>query len=188
MDELLKSALKDDEKLLWSGKPESFETLDKTNKPAFTKKAVISAVAAILLSIVYTFLVAKSNNFKIGVVIVIFAIALFVPLAVLLDANKLKKSILYAVTDQRLITVADSAKGVEYSAIKTAAFKTDADGHTSLLCGADALELPPDKWRAQAVTGVCLDDSAEVCERYAMYALPNAEKLKEILAPYLSLK
>lgn len=188
MDEILKSALKDDEKLLWTGKPESFETLDKTHRPGFKKKIIISAVIAVVLSVIYALIVAKSNNFKISIVLVIIVFAAYVPLTVLLDANKLKKKISYAITDKRLITVLDSAKGLDYSAVKTAAFKTDADGHTTLLCGPDALAQSPDKWRAQAVIGACMDESAVVCERYAMYALPDADKVRKILAPYLPLE
>ena len=40
MEELLKESLREEEKLLWSGWPEAFETLDKTHKIPFIRKGI----------------------------------------------------------------------------------------------------------------------------------------------------
>ena len=37
MEDMLSSVLETGEEVLWGGKPETFETLDKTNTPAIVK-------------------------------------------------------------------------------------------------------------------------------------------------------
>ena len=44
MEEQLREHLMDGERLLWSGSPESFETLDKTNKTSIIVGFVIKAL------------------------------------------------------------------------------------------------------------------------------------------------
>lgn len=188
MEEILKSALDDNEKLLWTGRPENFEALDETNRKYFIKKAIIAAAVSALLIAAYALMVVSSGNFKFSIVAIILVFAVYGPLNVLMDANKLKKKIGYAITDKRLITVLDSARGIPYSAVKCAEFRTDADGHTALLCGPDAVNSKAEQWRAFTVIGACMDESGEQCERYVMYALPEAERVKVILKPYLNIE
>ena len=188
MEDLLKNALDENETLLWSGRPENFEVFDKTNKKCFVKKAVIAAIVSVLLIGAYALMSVPNGNFKFIIVVIILVFAGYSPLNVLMDANKLKKKIGYAITDKRLLTVLDSAKGIPYSAIDCAALRTDEDGHVTLLCGPDALNSKPGDWRAFTVIGAYMDDSGEKCDRYAMYALPDAERVKAILKPYLNIE
>lgn len=187
MEEMLKNALDNDEKLLWSGRPEAFDTFDETNKKHFIKKVITAAVITALLVAGYALLVAGSGNFKLSIVVIILVFAVYSPMNLILDANKLKKKVLYGITDKRLITVIDSARSVHYTEIKTAALKTDPEGHTTLLCGHEAVDSKPELWRAYTIIGICMNDRGDVCERYAMYALPEPEKIREILKPYLDL-
>ena len=105
----------------------------------------------------------------------------------LLDASKIRKRALYAITDKRLLILTDSAKSVEYSAISAAKLDRDEDGHTSLLCGEDAIKAKPWKRRAAMLSGAITDDNTGMCERFVMYALPDADKVKETLKPFLPL-
>ena len=105
----------------------------------------------------------------------------------LLDASKIRKRMQYAITDKRLIILTDSDKSVEYSAISAAKLDRDEDGHTSLLCGEDAIKAKPWKRRAATLSGAITDDNTGMCERFVMYALPDADKVKETLKPFLPL-
>jgi len=53
MEQEIKEYLKKGEKLLWSGSPEGFETLDATNKTALIRKAVITCVTTFAVCAFY---------------------------------------------------------------------------------------------------------------------------------------
>lgn len=188
MEELLKESLREDEKLLWSGRPEAFETLDKTHKSPFIRRGIITAVVTVALCVAYVILVrAKEAPVKPAVLVIVAACGIFIILRGLLDASKIRKRACYAITDKRLIILTDSAKSVEYSAINVAKLDRDEDGHTSLLCGEDAIKARPWKRRAAVLSGAITNENTGMCERFVMYALPDADKIKEILKPYLPL-
>lgn len=188
MEELLKESLREDEKLLWSGRPEAFETLDKTHKSPFIRSGIIAAVVTIALCVAYVILAkAKDVPLKPAVLVIVAACGIFIILRGLNDASKIKKRACYAITDKRLIILTDSAKSVEYSAISAAKLDRDEDGHTSLLCGEDAIKARPWKRRAAVLSGAITNENTGMCERFVMYALPDADKIKEILKPYLPL-
>lgn len=188
MEELLKESLSEEETLLWSGRPEPFETLDKTHKKPFIRSAIITALITLAICAAYVILIIIENTqLKPGVLVVVAACGVFLILRSLLDASKIRKQVQYAITDKRLIVLADSAKSVEYSAVSAAKLDKDGDGHVSLLCGEDAIKAKPWKRRALVLTGAVTNDTTGVCESFVMYALPETDKVKEILKPYLSL-
>lgn len=188
MEDILKEALREDEQLLWSGRPEPFETLDKTHKKPFIRSTILTAVVTLAICLAYILYAGSRNvDVKIGVPIVVAACGIFIILRGLMDASKLKKGVLYAITDKRLFVVMDSARAVEYSSIHEARFCTDEDGHTSLLCGDRGVKAKPHSCRAAVLTGVCTDSDTGLCENFAMYAIPDAGKVKTILKQYLPL-
>ena len=91
MDEELKSALKDGEKILWQGKPESFVTLDKTNKKSFVIKAVITAVICVGLIIAYGAATIPQDNFKPVLPLVVAGFGILIASSAFLDARRLRK-------------------------------------------------------------------------------------------------
>lgn len=188
MEELLKESLREEEKLLWSGRPEAFETLDKTHKTPFIRKGIITALVTIALCVAYVVLAKiEEAPLKPAVLVVIAACGAFIIARDLLDASKIRKRAFYAITDKRLLVLTDTAKSVEYSAINAAKLDKDEDGHVSLLCGNDGIKAKPWKRREAVLTGSCTDDSTGLCERFVLYAIPDADKVKEILKPFLPL-
>ena len=178
MEELLKESLREEETLLWSGRPEAFETLDKTHKIPFIRKGIIAALVTIAICAAYViFAQIKNVPLKPAVPVIVAACGIFVILRGLIDASKLRKRVLYAITDKR----------VEYSAISAAKLDRDEDGHVSLLCGEDAIKAKPWKRRVMALAGTVTNDTTGMCESFAFYAIPDADKVKEILKPYLPL-
>ena len=188
MEELLKESLREEEKLLWSGSPEPFETLDKTHKTPFIRNGIITGLITIAICVAYVILAnIEDVPLKPGVLVIVAACGIFIIVRALLDASKIRKRVQYAITDKRLIVLTDSAKSVEYSAVSAAKLDKDGDGHASLLCGEDAIKAKPWKRRALVLTGAVTNDTTGVCESFVMYALPETDKVKEILKPYLSL-
>ena len=60
MEEQLREYLMEGEQLLWTGRPESFETLDKTNKTSIIVGLVIKAI--ITLGILLLFIISAQEN------------------------------------------------------------------------------------------------------------------------------
>ena len=61
MTEQLKEALQEGEQLLWQGKAESFETLDRTHKQNLIMTMVISLGVALAICIAYTVAAGIAN-------------------------------------------------------------------------------------------------------------------------------
>ena len=190
MEETLARVLESDEHLIWQGKPEEFETLDKSYKKLFVNRVIIAIIAAAVIIAAYAFIILnKGVELNIFVRVVIAAASVLGPLSVFNYANKLRKKTVYAASNKRLIVYSGDLKTTEYEMIKTACFKKDEDGHTTLLCGKEAVNAAPSKWRMISLFGLN-DLEAEggpECERFGFYALENPEELREVLAPYLKI-
>ncbi len=187
MEEILKDELRSGEKLLWTGKPEDFETLDVTHKKPLIIKAILILGIVFVLCAIYIFY-ALSIGIDIKKILVVAAVAFAFMGALngLTDGRKMKK-MFYAVTDQRIISGIELAKSLEFSQISDVAFKTDADGHTSMLFGKDAIKAKSYEYRSLALLDAYIDEETGFCTRFALYAVPDAENLKSILSKYIAL-
>ena len=182
-NEMLKAALEKDERILWQGKAEQFETLDNTHRKSFTIKAVVGGLIALVVSVLYV-LASKGIGIKPFVFVLVFLLCGIPAFNVLGDASKLRKIAYYA-TDRRLITLRDSVRAMNYVSIHEAGFRMDRDGHLSLLCGEEALKLNPEKWRETAIVGQGATEGPE-CVRFVFYAPTDSEALKAVLNKHLS--
>lgn len=177
----LDRVLKAEEHLLWSGKPENFEILDATNKPVFIFRCILCAVILAAVELLYILMAIGSGaGIKWGVAAVLAIACALSPILFLTRSRKLRKFI-YAATDTRLIIVSDQVKEIEYRRIPGCAFKTDADGHTTLLCGAKAISSKPGKWRELTFFGDPGDDGTSPCGKFAFYAVETPEALRAVL-------
>lgn len=185
MEYKLNDYLIEGEKILWTGSPD-FVALDKTNKPFIIGKAVAMIVAMAIFLIYYlSQTAAGAAELKFSVFVIVAALAALVVLPEILDANKLKKTI-YAVTDRRLISiVSGSVESVEYSKIKEYTFETDKDGQISLLCGERAMSSKPRLRRLLTILGTRLSEDKNVCESFVFYGVPEADKVKKLVAKYI---
>jgi len=186
MEELLKEELKENEKLLWTGKPEAFETMDKVYKPALIKKVIMMTVLVAALAVAYVVLAnAKGVDLQAWLLILLAACVVGSAVTPFLDAKKLRARTLYAVTDIRIIVVQDTVKDVPFAAIEEAVALTDEAGHTSILCGQDAVKFKASACRAAAASGPRANGENGLCESLVLYAVPEAAKVKEILSKYI---
>lgn len=183
MEDILQVSLEVGEQILWQGKAEPFETLDKTHRKSFAVKAIVGGLIAIIISIVYIFAVINTAPIKFFVFLVVFILCGIPAFNVLSDASKLRKTA-YLATDRRLISVRDSVHDMKYDCIHEAAFRMDRDGHVSLLCGDEAMKLKPEKWREAAVVGQRVTEGPD-CHRFVLYAPTEPDVLKEILNTHL---
>ncbi len=190
MEDILKSKLKDDETLLWSARPEAFETLDKTHKAAFMRKAVVIAAVAVALIVLYIIAAIKNHApVQIPVILVGLAAGLYGMFGDILDANKLRNKTIYGLTDQRIIAVMGmSTEAVDYERMSKGdyEFVTDEDGHTSLLCGERAREAKPNGRRTVTVCGAQNNAETGECHGFGMYGITEHVKdIDAILSKYI---
>lgn len=189
MQEEIRAALEEGEELLWSGRPEEFVTKDRTYGRAIIRNVIIKAVISAAVITGYIAL-ALSRGVEVKTILVILLVlgAAALVYGDFRTANILRKKVCYAVTDRRLILLASELKGISYDRIKTARFAKDEDGHVTLLCGKDAVASSPVKWRGYASSTIRTDAETGECEFLAFYALPEAEKVKNLVKQYLPLE
>jgi hypothetical protein len=173
MEEKLKAKLKDDETLLWTAKPEAFETLDSTHKKHFVMKGILLSVIFLALIAIYI-RAALSTHSTIQIPVILIGLAAYAYglFGEFMDANKLRNKSLYALTDQRMIAVMGmSVEAVDYERLSDYEFVTDEDGHTSLLCGERAREVKPYGRRSATVCGAQNNAETGECHGFAMYGI-----------------
>ena len=173
MEEKLKAKLKDDETLLWTAKPEAFETLDSTHKKHFVMKGILLSVIFLALIAIYI-RAALSTHSTIQIPVILIGLAAYAYglFGEFIDANKLRNKSLYALTDQRMIAVMGmSVEAVDYERLSDYEFVTDEDGHTSLLCGERAREAKPYGRRSATVCGAQNNAETGECHGFAMYGI-----------------
>ena len=187
METMLQNHLKEGETLLWSAKPEAFETLDATHKTPIVRKIAIIVLSIAVLSAWYIS-AAVANGVKVQPIAILICASPFLYSIWndFSDAKKLKNQILYALTDQRLLTLnGKQLSALEYGKVPCYDLVTDAAGHTSLICGEDAMKAKEKTRREAAVCGVRMNIDTDLCESYAMYGITaDADKVKTILDRY----
>ena len=188
MEDKLSQLMESNEELLWTGRPEAFETMDKSNKRPIIIGEIIKAVAFAALIIAYLIAGKRSGGVMPGLVVVLLVVAVYALASPFLTARALRNKAVYALTNRRLYRVGTTGEGyVDYDVIKVAAIRTDADGHQTLLCGPDALKTRPGRWRDRSTGSAALDMDTRECDRYVFYALPKDEKLMALLKEKLPL-
>ena len=185
MDENLKSTLEKDEKILFKGKPESFETLDKANKQPFIITTVLTVLVCLALILTYTINTLAIENFKILVPFVIAAIGALIISSTFRDSRKIRK-LEYVITNKRLMRLGDEISSMPFPAIKQYIFKLDEEGRTSLLIGEDAITKKTSKWRSAAVSSFAKDLNTGECEQAVFYAIPD--RFRKIFTEQISIQ
>ena len=188
MEQQLREHLKEDEQLLWSGRPEAFETLDRTNRSGIITGLVIKALVSLAILAAYIIAVQRQGSFSPGVVVIILAFAAFALASPFLTARRLRRKTIYGLTDKRIMRYGSFEGAVPYERIRSAVLRTDEDGHTSLLCGPKTVGLEPRKWRSQADAPFINSEDDPEAVRVLLYAVPMSDGFKEILEKHLTLK
>lgn len=182
MDEMLSAYLEENEQILWDSHPEPFTTLDRTHKDPFIKKVWITLITTAVLLALYIGVIGGHDPLIIAVTVIIAA---YICISTHMNAWQLKKA-RYLITDRRIIVMNNDITFAHYDEIPMAFFRKDADGHTSLVCGEYAIELAPHKWRSYSAAGVRFIPNSKVCDNLILYAIPDPDKVKEVLKPYLT--
>ena len=188
MEELLRAKLHDDETLLWTARPEDFETMDAAYKTAIIRKIVMVILGIVVLGGWYVS-AAIANGVKVQpLAIVVCALPFLYSIwNDFSDAKKLRTQVVYGLTDQRIVTLNGKLlHALEYAKVQEYEFVTDGAGHVSLLCGPDALKAGAKRAREAAVCGFRMNIDTDTCESYAMYGITDhAQQMKDILSKKL---
>lgn len=189
MEDFLKEIAKNNEKVLWKGKPETVKTFEGGYKQRFIKKSIIAVAVAVLLNGLYAYLAIKNEvAIKPALIIVVLVLAMMSPYSCIAAAKKLNE-ITYVFTDERISVIRNTViNSVPYSKIDAAEIKSDDIGHEALLCGEDAIKQKPDEWRERTVYPASMDDTYTKCLDFVLYSLPKDKMLYEILRTKLPMR
>lgn len=185
MEQQLREHLTEGEQLLWSGRPEAFDTMDRTNKAEIIAGLVIKVL--VTLGILALCFISAREQGKVSplFIAIVLAFAAFLLANPFLIAGRLRKKTIYGLTDSRVLRCGVHDESVPYARIKSAVLRTDADGHTSLLCGPRAVNLRSRQWRGEAdASFIDAHDDPEAA-RVILYALPMDDALKALLDKYI---
>lgn len=187
MEEQLREHLMEGEQLLWTGRPEAFETFDRTNKTSLITWLIVKIVLVLGLTITYVSAQSK-DTLRPGIIIVVLLFAAFAVINPFLVARRLRKKTLYGLTNKRVMRSGAYDEAVPYERIRSAVLRTDADGHTTLLCGPRAVNLKPRLWRAEADASFINNLDAPEADRVIFYAMPMSDELQSLLEKYLPIQ
>lgn len=187
MEQQLREHLMEDEQLLWVGRPEAFETFDRTNKTSLIVGLIVKVVVALGLIITYV-AYQDEGSLKPGIIIVILLFAILGVINPFLYARRLRNKTIYGLTNKRVMRSGVYDEAVPYERIKSAVLRTDADGHTTLLCGPRAVNLKPRQWRGEADASFINSLDAPEAARVILYAVPMSDELNSLLEKYLPIK
>ena len=187
MEKQLREHLMEGEQLLWIGRPESFDTFDRTNKTSLVAGLIVKVVIALGLIIAYV-ASQDAGSIKSGIIIVVLLFAALAVINPFLYVHRLRNRTLYGLTNKRVSRSGQYDEAVPYECIKRVILRTDADGHTSLLCGPRAINLKPRQWRGEADASFInrMEDPEADCVIF--YAIPMSDELKSLLEKYLPIK
>lgn len=189
MEERLRTLLAEDETLLWSGCPEPFDTMDKTNKGSIMTGLIIKAIVLLgLLALLFRAVTGAGSGSTIGIIALVLLFGAFAFSYPFITVRHMRNKTIYGLTNKRILRAGFHDEGVPYERIHCAAVRTDEDGHSTLLCGRDALKLKPHSWRNAADTSFVNSADDSEASRMVLYALPMDDKLKALLNEHLPMK
>lgn len=181
MEKNFSELLEKDEKLLWCGRPERFETLDKTNKQSIVIGLAVKLIVIGGILALYIRGALAAAGIKWGIIAVILAFGAFALVNPFLVARRLRDKTFYALSDRRVLRAGANDGSVPYERIKSAVLRTDADGHTTLLCGPRTKDLKPRQWRGEADAAFLNGPDDPEALRVILYNLPMTKELRAIL-------
>lgn len=188
MEEQLREHLVEGEQLLWVGRPESFDTLDRTNKASIIVGLVIKALVTLGILLLFILPGRENGGVKPGVIAFILAFAAFAFANPFLIARRLRQKTIYGLTDKRIMRSGANDQAVPYERIRSAMLRSDADGHTSLLCGPRSINLKPRQWRGEADAAFINNAGEPEADRVILYAVLMDDELKSLLEKYLPIE
>ncbi len=187
MEKRLRDLLERDEKLLWTGRPEPFQFLDRTNKTGIVMGLIIKAAITLAVLVFYIGACKETGSISPGIILIILVLGGIALTNPFLVAGRLRNRTFYGLTDRRILRAGSHDTGVPYKRIKSAALRTDPDGHTSLLCGSRTLKLKPSQWRVEADVDFINNQDEPEAARVILYSIPVDAELEALLSRYLPL-
>jgi len=108
IDSHITNQLAPDEKIVWAGKPHPFSAKSGGYAKRLTTRAIICAIAAVVLVAAYI-IAAKATSSNVGAVGIILGILIpgYIALSPYLDARRLQNKSQYAVSSRRLFVMPD---------------------------------------------------------------------------------
>ena len=178
--ELVKSILEDGEKVIWEGKADAGKPIVPSNLGYFIANLTVAGLIALFV-IVQSILSGSRSGTGVSImpILAILAVAAVAPGGVIADGYRVRR-LCYAATNRRLISVnKENVNYAFYRTIRDAAFMTDSEGKTSLLCGKTALKAQPWKWKDIATRNCGILNDKGDCDAFILYAVNDVDGLKK---------
>ena len=180
--------LKIDEEVKWEGKPGTFKLIEKSNKQALLTRWIITAVAAIVIIVLYCIVVQNDERLNFNMILpsITVIIAAFIIVRPIVDYYSLKRKCTYFATNERLIVVIgfDSVISMPLEDVDSVKFINKENGRTDILFGKYAVKRPYSKIRIIALRPKedFVGGETKVIGM-AFYDVQDAEKIRKILLP-----
>lgn len=157
MEQILQKTLRDNEKVLWFGRPTKTKLLQSPDRVSqYVAWIVTAALTLFAFGVFLPFAIA--DNKSIGIILIGLVPMIGIPLAVAvrpyLDKKLLEQNTIYAVTDQRIIAVVKSNVMTISRDQKVTCAVECRDGGAGNVCFNAAIGQQASKSRATAVTGM----------------------------------
>ena len=188
MEKSLRALLEEDEKLLWFGSPEPFETMDKTNKKSILIGLVIKALVIVGCLALYIQSAQSTGEAKPVMLLLILGVGVWAVANPFLTARRLREKTIYGLTDRRVLRSGANDESVPYERIKSAVLRRDADGHSTLLCGPRTQNLKPRQWRGEADASFINGPDDPEALRVILYNIPLDKTCRDVLKQYLGVQ
>ena len=104
LSEVMKDALKEDEKVLWAGRSADFKLAEGAMKTPLLLRWILSALIGIALLVTYIALYGGTEVFQPLIIVVIVAVFGFLFARPFMDKSALVKKGSYCITDKRVLT------------------------------------------------------------------------------------
>ena len=104
LNDAIKDALKEDEKVLWAGKSADFKLAEGAMKTPLLLRWILSALIGIALLVVYIAIYGGTEVFQPLIIVVIVAAFGFLFARPFMDKSALVKKGCYCITDKRVLT------------------------------------------------------------------------------------
>jgi len=184
MEDRLKSALDESEKIIWYGTPQKIKLFSAPDK---VSQYVAWGVTALMFLFSFGYFLPNSivSGREMSAIIIALVVFNFVPLTIairpFLDKRQLEKNTIYAITDKRVIAIVKDKVHALPRDNSLVAAVTEHDGKTGNLCFNAAITAPVKKSRTNAVLG-CSSEDHRTVRGIVFYHIANPEALGQYFA------
>lgn len=173
------------EYLEWVGKSEPFKVAEGVYKSRLNIRWISCAAAAVILTVAYIIsAMSGGQGVQVFVPVLTIGVPLFVAVRPMMDCSSLKKKVIYAVTNKRIMVYKSETDFVSMSLedVGEVAIFDKGNGVGDMAFGHDAVSAPAHKLRYIALMPKTkLGNEVKVATGVVFYNISETKKIKSLL-------